>query len=872
MASLFRARRPAAEGGGSGGKILRGRRAPPPSSPYARPVLSPTPTGSPRWFLGLVSGAGKLISSVFRSDGKCSPSSSSSSGCSSDEGSGCRSEEQENFDAHRELHGFDQELKQKELITAHVEGSHAIVSTSGNKLAIEKLLRKETFSRDECNKLTKLIQSRVVESPSEFVQDGEGREVMNKGAGTIVDSLRDWRSLEKNQELCESVQYSTSNLWSLSPRTPTFRACTHDVYSTAVMEARRWLEEKKLSSKSRVDPVCGSCTLNDDMLHHATDDKVISPVDLAKSYMGSLPPWQSPRFGSSGLKTSVSYSKDFDIDESRHVTTSCSLPPFKDFKKKYLSSRSRESPVHSRSVRQKLVEEMLESSRFKQIGSLEKLFENETSNLPAVDEKSQDVLGTKHYSYSLQALQVPSAPAKSCELLVGDQCSKDTLNSTDEKTAKTSPVTIAEKSTSIILTSEPKEAVKVVEPTEETALLTISSSDLTVSEMESEPKLPLASNKYVDVMKPSPIEQEDNVGSNSPCECVISDSIPLEHTEPKEAIKVAKSTEETALPSISSSDPIEANIESKPKSPIASNEHMDTIEPSPMEQEDNVATDTPCGYIISDFIPAEHAVPKEAVKVVVSTEEIALPNINSSDPTKSIAESASDEYVATKDVIEPSLIEQEDNVDSDDPCKFVISASITLEHAGDYMSEKVVVSPKENKHSTLSDTDDVANIANNGQASNANIHAGDVTNLVNDFQIHTTPVVVGIPEVNSSMELNLDPDAKREEGIAYSQDEANGSAYELSSNDEIYVHSSNSVQTAAISTGSCGLPSENTINTQAAHGTDSSASKFENGTTMKSIEQVLNELQPSDGSPRKRTVAKRRRGRGQGRGRGGKRQ
>lgn len=89
MASLFRVRRAAPEEGGSGGKILRdrrgGREVRP--SPYARPPplslpAPPPPAGSPGWLLGLVSGAGKLILSVFRSDGS-SPDSFASSSSSS---------------------------------------------------------------------------------------------------------------------------------------------------------------------------------------------------------------------------------------------------------------------------------------------------------------------------------------------------------------------------------------------------------------------------------------------------------------------------------------------------------------------------------------------------------------------------------------------------------------------------------------------------------------------------------------------------------------------------------------------------------------------------------------------------------------------
>ncbi|RWV98211.1 hypothetical protein GW17_00038953 [Ensete ventricosum] len=155
MAPLFRARRPAEEGG-SGGKILRGRRggSASQSSPYARPsppALPPPPprAGSPRWLLGLVSGAGKLISSVFRSD---SSSSASSSDYSSDEDCIPRNDEEEDTEARADLHGLNQILflhdqGVKELVTDCMEESHAIVTISETKLAIEKLLAQETFSR-----------------------------------------------------------------------------------------------------------------------------------------------------------------------------------------------------------------------------------------------------------------------------------------------------------------------------------------------------------------------------------------------------------------------------------------------------------------------------------------------------------------------------------------------------------------------------------------------------------------------------------------------------------------------------------------------------------------------------------------------------
>lgn len=85
MTTIFRARRNT--NAGSGGKLLRGRRASAVASPYGRPNSTPPtsspPPENPNWLLGLVipasrmivNGAGKLVSTVFGSNDD-SPSSS----------------------------------------------------------------------------------------------------------------------------------------------------------------------------------------------------------------------------------------------------------------------------------------------------------------------------------------------------------------------------------------------------------------------------------------------------------------------------------------------------------------------------------------------------------------------------------------------------------------------------------------------------------------------------------------------------------------------------------------------------------------------------------------------------------------------------
>ncbi|KAJ8505521.1 hypothetical protein OPV22_006407 [Ensete ventricosum] len=533
MAPLFRARRPAEEGG-SGGKILRGRRggSASQSSPYARPsppALPPPPprAGSPRWLLGLVSGAGKLISSVFRSD---SSSSASSSDYSSDEDCIPRNDEEEDTEARADLHGLNQGVK--ELVTDCMEESHAIVTISETKLAIEKLLAQETFSRDECNRLIKLIQSRVVDSP-EFVHDGAERGVTNKGAGNAVDPSRAWLSLKQNMDLPESLQCSP------------------------VMEAKKWLEEKKLSSNSKVDSVCGPCTLNTDMLNYDIhNNKDVSPVDLAKSYMQSLPPWQSPRFGSSGLKAPTPSRVDFCMVENNDATTSHSLPPFKDFKRNYLSARLLKSSDNNRRVRLKLTENMLEHHEFKQFDAQQNIFQNETLKISsAMDERGEGVLGTEHYSCSLQYAETSSAPKSLADLHVKDDCSKDGLSLPD-KAVNADPLALADKPSSIVIASEPKETDKATESANETALPTISTLGPTESKIESEPTLSPGLEENKDVVEPLLTEQEDIVDSDTPHGSFVPASTSVVHGGDPMAEKAVLAPDLTKSSKLSDADDV----------------------------------------------------------------------------------------------------------------------------------------------------------------------------------------------------------------------------------------------------------------------------------------------------------------------------
>ena len=123
--------------------------------------------------------------------------------------------------------------------------------------------------RDECNRLTKLIQSRVIEAPfTGVVEGGTHKGTSDRATSSATAFLGAWQSL--NQNLLESIQYSASKLNAFSPGYSAIQACTPDLRDTAVMEAKKWLEEKRLASSSKHTFDCGPCTLNTDRLQYVS--------------------------------------------------------------------------------------------------------------------------------------------------------------------------------------------------------------------------------------------------------------------------------------------------------------------------------------------------------------------------------------------------------------------------------------------------------------------------------------------------------------------------------------------------------------------------------------------------------------------------
>ncbi|KAH7659731.1 hypothetical protein IHE45_16G049200 [Dioscorea alata] len=317
----------------------------------------PPPRRRLRWLSGLISGAGRLISSVLDS-----PSFSSE-----DDDDLLSEEDEDSYAQSKGLVDLNQSGKNLEQAMDRNDRSLAIVTKDHSKDAIEKLLVQETFSRDECDKLSKIIQTRVVDPPSvEVSRYGMQKEHLSRTNSNIVSPPEARWPLDHLTELPETIPYSSPRLSPLSPRK--WLLHSQDLHSTAVMEAKKWLEEKKSSSNSKSDLNSSPRT---DVPQYYLGGEVGSPVELAKSYMQSLPPWQSPSWNSKTCIAGQAYK-----DEPSISTTSYLFSSSKDLKRKYQAFESRDTLYEIRRIRQKLINNRSESSNFHKLDFSARLSES----------------------------------------------------------------------------------------------------------------------------------------------------------------------------------------------------------------------------------------------------------------------------------------------------------------------------------------------------------------------------------------------------------------------------------------------------------------------------------------------------------------
>ncbi|KAG6608200.1 Protein KAKU4, partial [Cucurbita argyrosperma subsp. sororia] len=312
------------EAGGSrtGGKIVRARRAWSRKTPYERPGLSNLgPGGNPSWIsrfifsptLTIASGAGKFLSSVFISE-----SSSSSSDSDSEDGV--------EDDVHDDNRDFQGNGVKKSGTTEMVNSFRDFPpEKKDGKRLIEQLLMQETFSRAERDKLFQIIESRVVECQS---IEGEAAGRLTELSNKAVDSD------DGGSAVC----------------------------STAILEAKAWLNEKRLGlgSSSPLELDHGPCTLNSTMLPVVNDEETGSLVDVAKSYMRERPLWASPSANNFEFKSPSPSRLQLFKEETSFSVSGNPLSSSK-IKRESPASGSWNIQEEIRRVRSKATEEMLRS-------------------------------------------------------------------------------------------------------------------------------------------------------------------------------------------------------------------------------------------------------------------------------------------------------------------------------------------------------------------------------------------------------------------------------------------------------------------------------------------------------------------------------
>ncbi|XP_061951107.1 protein KAKU4-like isoform X2 [Populus nigra] len=323
----------------SGGKIVGPRRATTPRpTPYDRPTprLSPNSTPqNPNWLSRLIfspsrllaNGAGKVFSSVFGSE-----SSDSSSGDDEDSDTVSTSEgemedtiEDGDEGSASSLSG-EKKNQTTEIVHYSKKDLPAVEWRTGTMRLIAQLLTQETFTREECDRLTHIIKSRVVDSPIiRGTEDGRLSEVLDKTAGNVM--------IQMPTHLISAIQL--------------LKRLKNGLRGRNWGQIRsQWSVESALS------------TLLHMLVILVTEEEAGSPVDLAKSYMQARPLWASPSTNHIQLQSPSSMGKELFKEATPFSVGGKSLSP---------SKLNWDSPVTGswniqeelRKVRSRATEEML---------------------------------------------------------------------------------------------------------------------------------------------------------------------------------------------------------------------------------------------------------------------------------------------------------------------------------------------------------------------------------------------------------------------------------------------------------------------------------------------------------------------------------
>nr|XP_028962177.1 protein KAKU4-like [Malus domestica] len=210
-------------------------------------------------------------------------------------------------ESHKRKRDEAEEISETNIQDVNQKEPPATLGKSNKKHVIEQLLMQETFSREECDRLLKIIKSRVV-----GFTNAEGAEN------------------------------------------------TRPDVESPVMKAKKWLSEKRLGSTSKPVLDHGTHTLSALMFPQGGEDEGGSPVDVAKVYMRARPPWASPSIKHGELRSPSSIGMQLFNEETPYSTGGNSVSTSK-LKRDAPATGSWNIQEEIRRVRSKATEELLRS-------------------------------------------------------------------------------------------------------------------------------------------------------------------------------------------------------------------------------------------------------------------------------------------------------------------------------------------------------------------------------------------------------------------------------------------------------------------------------------------------------------------------------
>ncbi|KAH6760780.1 hypothetical protein C2S52_008558 [Perilla frutescens var. hirtella] len=302
---------------GAGGNIVTNRRKQRISAtPYDRPPPRPSPPKSPNWFAGVVvpsalaiaSGAGKILSSIFSDSG------SSSSSEEYDSEDDIINDNLPEIPYNRENTLNEENVTFSEMMRYKPESQLSAWGSETKKI-IEQLILKETFSREECNMLIKVLNSRVMDWS---LDAGEKSSV----AGSPREKLHH-----------EDV----------------------DIFYKAVQEAKQWFQEKKAGLSSVRELAQGTSNLNSETLEHVETGGG-SPIDVARSYMKAMPPWAS---SGSNIELKTPTTVSMKLFQEGTFYSACRYSTSSSKNRRSFASGSWDIQEELRRVRSRATEDML---------------------------------------------------------------------------------------------------------------------------------------------------------------------------------------------------------------------------------------------------------------------------------------------------------------------------------------------------------------------------------------------------------------------------------------------------------------------------------------------------------------------------------